>query len=498
MPISDTELLQLSDLLRDRDIDHSKSDLLKFTEFTKPNFQSTWFHIKYYTILTLFALGKIKNLIISVPPQHGKSEGSTRRMIAFLAGLRTDARIALVCYAATKSEQFGREIMNIMLEPDYQDIFPDVKYPQSGYTGHRSNTNMMRESIGSEGSMKFVGIGGALTGDPVDILIYDDLYKNWKEASSPLIRQNVWDYFIAVGESRLHNDSQQLIVYTRWSEDDLVGRLEEKGFVKELTHEDDLTEFAENLAHDEWLKINFPALKETAPNDLDPREIGQALWPERHSVEKHISTRKKDVEKFNCMYQGDPQSKEGLLYGPEGWQIYKKLPETINVLSYTDTANGGDNYLCSIVFEIGLEDKKAYIIDVLYTQDAMEVTEPQTAEMFMKNELRFCMVESNNGGEGFARAVAKIIIENDRDHETTFEKTMTIDWFHQGRNKEARIHSESNTVKKEIVFPEDWANRWPLFYKHLTKYKKVFKANEFDDAPDTITGVAELLRSQLN
>lgn len=457
----------------------ASQDLLLFTQATFKKFYAADFHYKFYDILNRFANKQIKNLIASAPPQHGKSEGSSRRLPSFIAGIRPDEKIALVSYAATKAQKFGREIMGIMREQTYVDIFPNVEYPERGYTGVKANTNENRESINSDGSMKFVGVGGPLTGDPVDILILDDLYKDWQEANSPLIQQKVWDWYVSVADSRLHNDSQQLIVFTRWSEEDLIAKLESKGLVVEWNGEEDIDNLVERLRPDQFLKINFQALKEGEPTAFDPREPGEALWPEKHSKQKLESTRAKDPDKFDCLYQGSPVNKEGLMYGT--FKTYSQLPQTKIRKNYTDTADTGQDYLCSINYDLPLSpaDEHIYITDVLYTQKPMEVTEPLTIALLNNNKVNQAKIESNNGGRGFARVVEK------------GAKGTDVTWFHQSKNKEARIYSQSATVNKTLVFPDDWHIRWPEFYKHVTKYKTVFSANKFDDAPDTMTGIIE-------
>ena len=201
----------------------------------------------------------------------------------------------------------------IKMIEEYKDIFPDTKYPERGYTGAKSNTNIERESINSDGSMKFVGVDGPLTGDTVDVLIVDDLYKGWKDANSPVTQRSVWDWYLTVADSRLHNDSQQLITFTRWSDQDVIAKLIELGLVVVYDGTEDLEEVIENL-DDKFLLINFQALKEGKPSEFDPRKESDALWPYKHSKKKHESTRAKDPDKFDCLYQGNPQNKEGILY----------------------------------------------------------------------------------------------------------------------------------------------------------------------------------------
>ena len=98
----------------------------------------------------------------------------------------------------------------------------------------------------------------------------------------------------------------------------------------------------------------------------------------------------------------------------------------------------------------------------------------------MKNKVNESDIESNNGGRSFARKIKEIT-----------NGLVFINWFHQSDNKESRIISNAATVKQKIVFPDDWHLRWPEFYLHVTKFKRNFKSNEHDDAPDTLTGIVE-------
>jgi predicted phage terminase large subunit-like protein len=477
MGISDDELLELEALLKEQAIYEGKDDLFKFTKATFPKFVPAQFHENYYDLVDAFAKKKVKNLIISMPPQHGKSECSSRRLPAYIAGLRPEDKQALICYNSSKAQKFGREIMTIMREPDYKGIFPDVQYPDRGYTGAKSNTNMERESINSRGSMKFVGVNGPLTGDPVDVLLMDDLYKDWAEANSPIIRDSVWDWYTSVADTRLHNGSQQLIVFTRWHEDDLVGRLQRLGKVVELDLNRPIEEQIEALKHDEFLRINLEAIQTKQASKIDPREIGEALWPERHSKEKLLSAKEKNETQFQCLYQGDPQDKKGLLYS--GFETYVNLPQLAIKKAYIDTADKGTDFLCGIVYGVpvgGSED--VYILDVLYSQEPMEYTEPETVNLLNRNNVHEAMVESNNGGRGFARVVEKGV------------RTEIIT-FTQSKNKEARILTNSSEVQRRVKFPDDWQFRWPEFYEHTTKFKKLFGANKHDDCVDALTGVVE-------
>ena len=204
-----------------------QENLLSFTRHTLPSFAPAPFHIAYYEVLTRFAMGEIKKLMITMPPQHGKSEGATRRLPAFVLGQDPDKRIAIVSYNAIKARKFNRELQRIMDDDRYYELFPQTllagqaSYQEQGLRSRNYARNSDEcEIVGYQGSFKTIGVGGSLTGEPVDMLIMDDLYKDASSAWSPVIRQNVADWYDTVASTRLHNDSQQLLVFTRWHMED--------------------------------------------------------------------------------------------------------------------------------------------------------------------------------------------------------------------------------------------------------------------------------------
>jgi len=475
LKITNKDLLLADKAIQEKRAEFARVHSLAFVRYTMPTFQSTAFHKTYYKVLTMFMKGDIKKLIISVPPQHGKSQGSSINIPAQMIGRNPDLKIATVCYSATKARKFGRKVKQLLSEPKYKELYPEARMAEKGDTNY-INTAEEIEMVGRDGSLKMVGYQGGLTGDPVDVLLMDDLYKDWKEANSPIIRDNVIDWYVTVADTRLHNDSQQLIVFTRWHEEDLVGFIEKN---EEVINIDSWQDVEDNKGRDVWFKINFEAIKMSEPTELDPRQKNEPLWPSRHSLKKLQKSRSKDPVKFDSLYQGNPTSKEGLLYGAD-WKTYTKQPENIiNRKNYTDTADTGDDMLCSIDYDLS-SDGFMYVVDIIYTSEAMEVTEPLVSSMLDRNNVRHSDIESNNGGRGFARKIDELT--SDRCH---------IKWFHQGDNKEARIISNAATVKEKVIFPQGWHIRWPEFYNHLTKFKRTFKANKHDDAADVVTGMVE-------
>ena len=453
----------------------SQENLLSFTRHTLPSFAPAPFHLAYYEVLTRFAMGEIKKLMITMPPQHGKSEGATRRLPAFVLGQDPDKRIAIVSYNAIKARKFNRELQRIMDDDRYYELFPQTLLAgQASYQeqGRRSR-NYARNSdeceiVGYQGSFKTIGVGGSLTGEPVDMLIMDDLYKDASSAWSPVIRQNVADWYDTVASTRLHNDSQQLLVFTRWHMEDLAGRLlEQEGIYDPIENPQG------------WLLVSFPAIQNRPPSEQDPRAEGEPLWPERHSLEKLLEIKGRSPTVFESLYQQNPQPSQGLMY--EEFNCYTDLPSRSYSVAYIDAADSGADYLCALFYKEA-EDGN-YITDVLYTKDPMEVTETTLTYMLQQHQVERCHIESNNGGNLFVSNLQQ------RSWDTGNRLTR-FNPFHQNQNKTARIFTASASVQKLIKMPLDWKKRFPKFARDLTGYLRV-GTNAHDDAPDALTGSIE-------
>jgi len=452
-----------------------QENLLSFTRHTLPSFAPAPFHIAYYEVLTRFAMGEIKKLMITMPPQHGKSEGATRRLPAFVLGQDPDKRIAIVSYNAIKARKFNRELQRIMDDDRYYELFPQTLLAgQTSYQeqGRRSR-NYARNSdeceiVGYQGSFKTIGVGGSLTGEPVDMLIMDDLYKDASSAWSPVIRQNVADWYDTVASTRLHNDSQQLLVFTRWHMEDLAGRLlEQEGVYDPIENPQG------------WLLVSFPAIQNRPPSEQDPRAEGEPLWPERHSLEKLLEIKGRSPTIFESLYQQNPQPSQGLMY--EEFNCYTDLPSRSYSVAYIDAADSGADYLCALFYKEA-EDGN-YITDVLYTKDPMEVTETTLTYMLQQHQVERCHIESNNGGNLF--------VSNLQQRSWDMGNRLTrFNPFHQNQNKTARIFAASASVQKLIKMPLDWKKRFPKFARDLTGYLRV-GTNAHDDAPDALTGSIE-------
>ena len=449
---------------------------LTFSEFAcevYPFLDMQAFHCRYYRLLELFAKGQVRRLIITMPPQHGKSVGASTLLPAYMLGLNPDMRIAIASYSSMLASKFNRRVQRILESREYGDMFPDTSIKQGGRPPQYIRTADEVEIVGHDGGLLSVGREGSLTGNRVDCFILDDLYKDAMEANSPIVRDNCWEWYTSVVKTRMHNSSQELIVFTRWHEEDLIGSIRSLEPVVDMRSWDDVERVG-----DGWLHLNLEAIKTGSPSPLDPRTEGEALWPERQSLALLEQKRRLDSVRFEAMYQGRPSSRGGQLYG-DNFAEWDSLPDHIvRRANYTDTADEGDDYLCSISYAVDA-DGLIYILDAVYSREPMEVTENLVSQMLIRSDVRSSAVESNNGGRGFARAIQRLA------------PRVRVEWFHQSGNKQARILSHSATVLHLVRFPRGWAQLWPEMYAHLVSYRRDFASNRWHDAADVLTGIVE-------
>lgn len=402
-----------------------------------------------------------KVLIINMPPRHGKSR-TAQMAVKWILGKNPIEKIMTGSYNTTLSTTFAKNVRNdiqeIKADADrivYSDIFPNIRIK-------RGDASMDMWSLeGSYNNYLATSPGGTATGFGASILIIDDIIKNAEEAYNENTKAKHWDWFTNTMLSRLEEGGKIIIIMTRWASDDLAGRA--------IEHFGDKAKV-----------ITMKALQDD----------GSMLCDDVLSYDSYMEKCRamgEDIASAN--YQQIPIDLKGVLYS--NIKTYERVPcdqdgnPLFSVIkNYTDTADTGDDFLASITY--GVYNKEAYILDVVYSKASMEYTEPEVADMLYRYDVGIADIESNNGGRGFARQVVQ------RLRDTYGSNYTRVVPFHQSKNKQARILSNATWVMDHIYFPINWADRWPEFYKAVTRYQREGK-NEHDDAADALTGVAEKL-----
>lgn len=397
-----------------------------------------------------------KKLSINLPPGFGKSYTASL-FSQWVLGKKHNNQIITASYNEKIASKFSRTVRDGIgveatepFEIAYADIFPDTRIKQgdASVNSWSLETHYMNYLATS--------LGGSITGMRGNVTILDDLVRGHEVAFNERVLQEIWDWYADTFLSRVMEGGIQIVIATRWSTKDLTGRLMAR-------------------YPDDWYELKMPACLNEETQEMLCEEL--LSW-KRYSEIKDISSE----EIFLANYQQQPIEAKGRLY--QSLQTYEgKLPEFEKIINYTDTADRGNDYLCSIT--AGVHDNQIYVLDVLYTRDDMSITEKQTAEMFLENRVHTAVIESNNGGLGFARSVERILNEELKSRYTNIET------FHQSKNKESRILTMSSFVQRNVFFPSNWAKRWEDFYIAVNTFQREFKSNKHDDAVDALTGLCE-------
>ena len=390
-------------------------------------------------------------IMINMPPRSGKSRSLTM-FEQWLLGKSKENRIITVSYntelAASMSRYVRDGIAQQKIMPTdfaFSDFFPDTKIA-------KGNSGFMKWAL--EGSfMNYLGTGmeGSLTGSGANCLICDDLIKNASEAYNERVLDDIWNWYTGTFMSRAEHQGKgsiEIVNFTRWSTKDLCGRI------------------LDSNMSDDWINLVLPVEHngELYCEDILPRESFERL---RESMDSNI---------FEANYYQKPLDVEGRLF--DTLKTYDTLPDgTEGVIAYCDTADEGSDYLACIVGAI--KDGEGYITDIYFTQDNMQITEPATADLLVRNKVTNAKIESNNGGKGFARNVERIVWEK------YHTKQVNITWFHQTENKMARILTGATFIQNHVYFPEKWDKKWPEFYKAVMGFSKEGK-NKHDDGVEAL------------
>jgi predicted phage terminase large subunit-like protein len=243
-------------------------------------------------------------LIISMPPQEGKSTRVAKDFVTWVHTMNPDCRVVTASYGQGLANRNG-----LALRRNVSD------HPEVGLTIASDNGAKHEwELAGHRGGVLSVGIGAGVTGRSADMMVIDDPIKDRKEADSALYRQNVWDWWTDAASTRLAPGAPVVLILTRWHEDDLAGRL--------LTQEDGHL----------WRVINIPAQADHDPakGETDPlgREPGEYMLSARGRTDLQWEAIKiaRGSRTWNALYQGRPSPAEGGMFKRDHWRQYDEAP----------------------------------------------------------------------------------------------------------------------------------------------------------------------------
>ena len=284
------------------------NDYFTFVKEIWPEFIEGSHHRIFAEKLQQVAEGRLKRLIVNMPPRHTKSEFASFLFPAFLIGMRPDLKIIQTTHTAELAYRFGRKMKHLIDSTEYKRIFPKTKLRVDSKAAGRWETDNGGEYFAS-------GVGGAVTGRGADLMIIDDPHSE-QDAMSETALDNAYEWYTSGPRQRLQPGGSIVVVMTRWSTKDLTGRL---------------IKAQKEPKADQWHVVEFPAIMPS----------NKPMWPEYWKIEELEQVKASlTAAKWNAQFQQNPIAEEGSIIKREWWKKWKKkdIPDLQYVIQSYDTA----------------------------------------------------------------------------------------------------------------------------------------------------------------
>ena len=439
-------MLERLSTLEDRD--ERSSNYMSFVKHVWPQFIEGRHHKIYAEKLQAVADGKLKRLIINMPPRHTKSEFASYLFPTWLMGRRPDLKIIQATHTAELAVGFGRKIKNLIDSEDFRDVFPTVSLAPDAKASGRWSTS-------SGGEYYAVGVGGALAGRGADLAIIDDPVSE-QDALSTTALDNVYEWYTSGPRQRLQPKGAIVIVMTRWSSIDLTAKL--------------LNAQKEPLA-DQWEVIEFPAI---FPDTEKP------LWPEYWELDELLKVKASlPGMKWNAQWMQNPTAEEGAIIKREWWQRWEhdSLPSVKYIMQSYDTAfSKKESADYSAISTWGVFRPSEDSPDCVILLDAQKGRWdfPELKEIAMREyqywETDMVLIEAKASGTPLTHELRRMGIPV-----VNYSPT-------RGHDKTTRMHSVAPIFESEMVFAPNRA-----FAEDMIEECASFPFGAHDDLCDTMT-----------
>ena len=323
-PTQKEEVIALmGELAHRKEVKTAKTTLLAFVKFMEPTYKVGAHHKRLANLLEDIAYGRKDRICVNIAPRFGKSHLVSFYFPAWFLGNFPDKMVMMVSHTADLAVDFGRKVRNLIASERYIQIFPGVALSQDSKSAGRWHTN-------HGGSYFAVGVGGAIAGRGADLLLIDDPHNEQDIINGNLdVFDKAYEWFTTGARTRLMPGGACAIIQTRWSLNDLTGRV-----VKDMVM---------NEGADQYEVVEFPALleKEVMDGEGNLRVVERSLWPEQWSLEALLRTKASmPVYQWNAQYQQNPTAEEGAIVKREWWRWWEKdtPPKCEFIIQSWDTA----------------------------------------------------------------------------------------------------------------------------------------------------------------
>jgi len=275
------------------------------------------------------AEGLIHHLMILMPPGSAKSSYASVVFPTWFMGRYPNKNVIMMTYGSSLAQKFGRKCRQICRSKEFEELFHSTLTGDNAAVDDWSITNASTYMCG--------GVMSGVTGHRGDLLVVDDPFKNREEADSPTIRDKVWEEYKSSLKTRIKPGGSEIIINTRWHEDDLSGRILPDNY-------DGRTGWVTSKDGEQWFVLNIPAQCERKDDPLG-RAIGEYLWTEWFPVAWWEQTKRSQSNptprNWAALYQQRPAPDTGGIFSRDKfklWPAKKPLPDFEYILQSWDTA----------------------------------------------------------------------------------------------------------------------------------------------------------------
>jgi predicted phage terminase large subunit-like protein len=382
----------------------ARTSLLGFITYMRPDYVVNWHHRVICKLVEDMIWGDSRRLLISLPPRSGKSTILSEMLPAFLLGINPDEQIISASYAATLAQQFNRMVQRVIVSDEYARVFPHTRLNSKNIVttaqGNALRNAETFEVVGRKGRYICAGVQGGLTGKGFLWGLADDLISGPEHANSPTMLQKDMEWYNSVFRTRAGKGARIIGTMTRWAMGDIFGILAEAS--------------AKGDGVDVYKVVNLPAINEDGPGEYDPRQPGEALWPEFFSLKEMLGYKQRSLKTFQALYQGNPVPPGGSIIMESWWRYYDpaQLPHRFDeiVISWdlSFLGNQGSDYTVGQVW--ARKDGRAYLLRQY--RDKVPFTRQVEAVVALRNaypECRAVVVEQAANGAALIDALRPYI-----------------------------------------------------------------------------------------
>lgn len=306
----------LDEKIKRAELEQNRKDLISFARAVYPGYAAGAHHRHIARIFRDVLEGRKKRVIINIAPRFGKSLLTSYLFPAWFLGHKPTAKVLMATHTATLSEDFSRQVRNLIATPEYQAIFPKTRLSEDSKGASSWDT-------ASGGKYYAVGVGGALAGRGADLCVIDDPHSEQDvRTGSRTVFDQAWTWYQTGPRQRLQWGGAIVVLMTRWGLLDLTARL--------IDHQ------IKNPDADQWEVVEFPALLH------EHTEEEKSLWPEKWSLDELRATRAAiDPRYWTSQYQQNPTSEVSAIIKREYWRTWEaEDPPTCSYLMMSvDTAH---------------------------------------------------------------------------------------------------------------------------------------------------------------